>query len=104
MTALCLCLMWVNSDLWGLVNNAGTMDIIAPPDWLSADDYRSQCEMNLFGLIEVTMTFLPLVKNNHGRIVNMSSNFGLVSNPVFAPYSVSKFGIEAFTDALRYGF
>jgi len=93
----------MSSGLWGIVNNAGTMDLIAPPDWLSADDYRSQCEVNLFGLIDVTMTFLPLVKKTHGRIVNMSSNFGLVSNPIFAPYSVSKFGIEAFTDAIRYG-
>lgn len=85
------------------MNNAGTMELIAPPDWLSAGDYRSQCEVNLFGPIDVTMTFLPLVKKTSGRIVNMSSNFGLVSNPIFAPYCVSKFGIEAFTDSLRYG-
>ena len=88
--------------LWGVVNNAGTLNLIAPADWLTADDYRRQCDVNLFGLIDVTMTFLPLVKKGRGRIINVSSNFGLVSNPVFAPYSVSKFGIEAFTDALRY--
>ena len=84
------------------MNNAGTLNLIAPADWLTADDYRRQCEVNLFGLIDVTMTFLPLVKKARGRVINVSSNFGLVSNPVFAPYSVSKFGIEAFTDALRY--
>ena len=94
--------MRVSSGLWGVVNNAGTMNLVAPPDWLSAEDYRRQCEVNLFGLIDVTMTFLPLVKQTGGRIVNVSSNFGLTSCPIFAPYSVSKFGIEAFTDAMRY--
>ena len=94
----------VISGLWGVVNNAGILNLIAPVDWLTADDYRRQCEVNLFGLIDVTMTFLPLVKKARGRVINVSSNFGLVSNPVFAPYSVSKFGIEAFTDALRYTF
>jgi len=84
------------------VNNAGTLNAIVPADWLTVDDYRRQCDINLFGLIDVTMTFLPLVKKRRGRIVNMSSNYALVSNPIFAPYSVSKFGIEAFTDALRY--
>lgn len=88
--------------LWGVVNNAGTLDSIGLPDWLTADDYRRQCDVNLFGPVDVTMTFLPLVKHTRGRIVNMSSNFALVSNPLFAAYSVSKFGVEAFTDALRY--
>ena len=87
--------------LWGIVNNAGILDCIGPADWMSADDYRRHCNVNLFGLIDVTMTFLLLVKKSHGRIVNMSSNFGRVSYPAFSPYSVSKFGIEAFTDSLR---
>jgi len=96
---MCVC---VTSGLWAVVNNAGTLEIVGPADWLMVEDYRHQCEVNLFGLIDVTMTFLPLVKKTQGRIVNASSNFGRVSYPIFAPYSVSKFGIEAFTDALRY--
>ena len=59
--------------------------------------------MNLFGPIDVAMTFLPLLKKTRGRVVNVSSNFGIMCYPIFAAYSVSKFGIEAFTDALRYG-
>jgi short-subunit dehydrogenase len=57
--------------------------------------------VNLFGLIDVTMTFLPLVKKSRGRVVNVSSMAGRVSLPYAAPYSVSKFGVEAFTDNLR---
>jgi len=93
----------MTSGLWGIVNNAGILNSIGPVDWLTADDYRGHCDVNLFGLIDVTMTFLPLLKKTRGRIVNISSNFGLMSNPVFTPYSVSKFGVEAFSDALRYG-
>jgi len=58
-------------------------------------------DVNLLGLIDVTMTFLPLVKQSRGRIVNMSSMVGRHANAYSAPYSVSKYGIEAFTDSLR---
>jgi len=54
------------------------------------------------GLIDVTMTFLPLIKAEHGRIVCTSSVFGRHSISDAVPYSVSKFGVEAFVDGLRY--
>jgi len=92
----------MTSGLWGIVNVAGTLKTVGPLDWLTADDYRHHCDVNLFGLIDVTMTFLPLVKKAQGRIVNFSSDFGLMSNPMITSYSVSKFGVEAFSDALRY--
>lgn len=99
---ICNKLQLSGNGLWGVVNNAGTLHSIGPLDWLTVDEYRRHSDVNLFGLINITMTFLPLVKKTRGRIVNCSSNFGLVSNPLFAPYSVSKFGVEAFTDALRH--
>jgi retinol dehydrogenase 16 len=57
--------------------------------------------VNLLGMIDVTMTFLPLIKAGRGRIINMSSILGRFSLPGRAPYCVSKYGVEAFTDALR---
>jgi len=83
------------------VNNAGTMVALGLPQWMSVDDYRRQCDVNLFGLIDVTMAFLPLVKKTRGRIVNMSSMAGRLAFPALTVYSVSKFGIEAFSDVLR---
>lgn len=88
--------------LWGVVNNAGTVTSVGHVTWLTVDDYRRQCGVNLFGLIDVTMTFLPLVERSKGRIVNMSSTAGRLAAPSITPYSVSKFGVEAFSDALRY--
>ena len=58
-------------------------------------------DVNLLGLIDVTMTFLPLVKRSRGRVVNTASVFGRHATAGAAPYSVSKFGVEAFTDSLR---
>jgi len=79
------------------------MQSVGLADWMTVDDYRRQCDVNLFGLIDVTMTFLPLVKKTHGggRVVNTSSLAGRVALPTYAAYCVSKFGVEAFTDALR---
>jgi len=90
------------SGLWAVVNNAGIWRSLGPLDWRTVDDYRHHCDVNLFGLVDVTMTFLPLVKKTRGRILNISSDFAVMSNPVCPAYSVSKFGVEAFTDALRY--
>ena len=42
-------------------------------DWQTLDDYRKVASINLFGLIEVTMTFLPLIKKERGRLVNMGT-------------------------------
>jgi len=87
--------------LWGVVNNAGILGMVGPPEWLKVDNYRSVADVNLYGLIDVAMTFLPLVKKERGRVVNMASVAGRISVPVLIPYCVSKHGIEAFTDGLR---
>lgn len=37
---------------------------------------RRIMDVNLFGMVRVTKTFLPLVKKSRGRVVNMSSLAG----------------------------
>ena len=75
---------------------------LGPPDWHTIDDYKSVAAVNLYGLIDVTMTFLPLVKMARGRVVNTSSVCGKIAAcRNCTPYSVSKYGVEAFTDGLR---
>ncbi len=64
-------------------------------------DYEEVLAVNCLGLIDVTMAFLPLIKKARGRIVNMSSIGGRVSGPGLAPYHVSKYGVEAFSDSIR---
>jgi len=89
--------------LWGLVNNAGILGMVGLPEWYITDNFKATSDVNLYGPIDVTMAFLPLVKKEKGRVVNMTSVAGRVSVPVLLPYCVSKFGLEAFTDGLRRG-
>ncbi|NXO53850.1 RDH16 dehydrogenase, partial [Aramus guarauna] len=86
--------------LWGLVNNAGTAMPTAPNEWLTKDDFVKVLNVNLVGLIEVTLSLLPLVKRARGRVVNVASVMGRISF-FGGGYCISKFGVEAFSDSLR---
>ncbi|XP_065714859.2 retinol dehydrogenase 7-like [Patagioenas fasciata] len=86
--------------LWGLVNNAGTAIPAGPNEWLSKADFAKVLDVNLLGLIEVTLSLLPLVRRARGRVVNVASVMGRIA-ACGGGYCVSKFGVEAFSDGLR---
>jgi NAD(P)-dependent dehydrogenase (short-subunit alcohol dehydrogenase family) len=92
--------MMGDQGLAGLINNAG-IGVAGPIEALPLDDWRRQFEVNLFGLIATTQTFLPLVRKGRGRIINMGSIAGRASMPFMAPYAASKHAVVAVTDALR---
>ena len=48
--------------LWGLLNNVGIAGTPGPIQWMVMNDYDKAASVNLFVLIEMTMTFLPLIK------------------------------------------
>ena len=89
----------------GLVNNAGVA-LGGPVTIIDIEIFRKQLEVNFFGLINVTKAYLPLlgarkVSRNQGKIINISSISGRRSHPFMAPYTASKFAVEAFSDSLR---
>jgi NADP-dependent 3-hydroxy acid dehydrogenase YdfG len=93
-------------DLYGqidiLFNNAG----IGRVDWFENHtpdrDIDLLIRVNLIGLMQVTRSVLPhMIEHHSGHIINMCSIAGLISPPLIASYSASKFGVRAFTDALR---
>ncbi|XP_008117223.2 retinol dehydrogenase 5 isoform X2 [Anolis carolinensis] len=86
--------------LYGLVNNAGRSMPMAPTDWMQLEDFRTTLDVNLMGLIGVTLKLLPLLKKSRGRIVNVSSVLGRLAC-IGGGYCVSKCGVEAFSDSLR---
>ncbi|XP_072511192.1 retinol dehydrogenase 16-like [Notamacropus eugenii] len=89
-----------NKGLWGLVNNAGISLPSGPNEWLNKEDFLKVINVNLIGLIEVTLSLLSLVRKAEGRIVNVSSAVGRLS--LFGGgYCISKYGVEAFSDSLR---
>lgn len=89
--------------LHGLVNNAGIADSVSLllSEWIPIDDYKRLMDVNLYGMIRVTSQFLPLVRAERGRIVNMSSVFGRLMAAGGAPYVCSKFAVEGYSDTLR---
>jgi NAD(P)-dependent dehydrogenase (short-subunit alcohol dehydrogenase family) len=89
-----------DAGLAGLVNNAGIV-LPGPIELVPLDAWRRQLEVNVIGQIAVTQAFLPLLRMARGRVVNISSVNGRVALPYMAPYSASKFALEAITDALR---
>jgi NAD(P)-dependent dehydrogenase (short-subunit alcohol dehydrogenase family) len=86
--------------LAGLVNNAGIAKP-APIEFQPMADFREQLEVNLFGPVAMVQSFLPLIRQGSGRIVNVGSVGGMLVLPLNGAYSASKFGIRAVTDALR---
>lgn len=87
--------------LWGLVNNAGIAGKRGRLEWFELSDYKSVAAVNLYGLIDMTMTFLQLVKIERGRIVNTSSMGGRITMTDLVPYNMTKYGVECFSDGLR---
>ena len=61
--------------------------------------YEIRC--NLFGLLNLTRTVLPLLREQRsGHILNITSLGGQVSFPVFGMYHGTKFAVEGISEAL----
>lgn len=88
-------------DLYGLVNNGAYGQTGAVED-LSRQALREQFETNVFGTHELTQKIIPIFrKNDHGRIVQISSVLGVIALPMRGAYNASKFALEGLTDTQR---
>ena len=85
--------------LYGLINNAGVA-VMGPLIEMSEQDMEFQLDVNLFGPYRVTKAFADLLIENEGRVLTVSSIAGILSGPYIGAYSMSKHGVEAYTDAL----
>ncbi|MCL5258607.1 MAG: SDR family oxidoreductase [Firmicutes bacterium] len=86
--------------LRGVVSNAGVA-VAGPLEFLPLDAVRRQFEVNVFGALAVTQTFMPLLRTTRGRLVFVGSIAGRLSPPFVAPYAASKHALAAFADSLR---
>ena len=93
-----------HSELGGLdilVNNAGVM-LLGPVEGAPTDQWRTMVNVNLLGLLYCTHAALPIMREaGRGHIVNISSVAGRSANAGSAVYNLTKFGVGAFSDALR---
>jgi NADP-dependent 3-hydroxy acid dehydrogenase YdfG len=84
-----------------LVNNAGVM-LLGAVSGANTADWRRMLDVNLWGLLVCTHTALPLMaEGGGGDIVNLSSVSGRRADAGAAVYNMTKFGVHAFSEALR---
>ncbi|XP_016520330.1 corticosteroid 11-beta-dehydrogenase isozyme 2-like [Poecilia formosa] len=88
--------------LWGLVNNAGVCVNLGDAELSLMSNFRGCMEVNFFGTVSVTKSFLPLLRQAKGRIVNISSPAGDQPFPCLAAYGASKAALNLFTETLRH--
>jgi clavulanate-9-aldehyde reducatase len=84
-----------------LVNNAGVMQL-GPIEGAPTEEWRRMVDVNVFGVLYCTHAALPIMREaGGGHIVNVSSVGGKVVGTYSGVYSLTKFGLGAFTEALR---
>lgn len=102
-----------------LVNNAGVQQVAAIE---TANSPRDVFDVNVFGLLQVTKLFTPVIRRGvlilkerakkrgendnaspdfSGRIINIGSVAGFSTLPFYGLYSATKRAVEAINDALR---
>ena len=85
--------------LYGLVNNAGVV-VVQPLIEIEEDEFDFQMNVNIYGPYRVTRAFAPLIIESKGRISIIGSISGTLSSATWGPYSMTKFAMEAYADAL----
>ncbi|WP_333608780.1 SDR family NAD(P)-dependent oxidoreductase [Arsukibacterium sp.] len=84
-----------------IFNNAGVA-LSGTVEGLSLDEYRWVMDINFWGVVYGTKAFLPkLAASGDGHVINISSIFGLASQPLMSGYNASKFAVRGFTESLR---
>jgi NAD(P)-dependent dehydrogenase (short-subunit alcohol dehydrogenase family) len=87
---------WGGLDI--LVNNAGVAGG-GRLDMATLDEWRWITEINLYGVVRGTRTFVPMLKGQRsGHIVNVASLAGLVHPAGMASYNAVKAAVVALTE------
>lgn len=100
-TAVCQAISdQTSGELFCLVNNAG-ISLSGALEFMPIEEFRQQMEVNVIGQLTLTQACLPMLRNNHGKIIFISSIAGRLVTPFTGPYAASKAALMAIADALR---
>lgn len=83
-----------------LISNAGVA-IPGPMEGVSAEELRSQFELNTIAPMLLARGLLPQLRATAGTMIFVGAGQGRVALPFGGPYGASKAALAAFTDALR---
>ncbi|GGE35584.1 short-chain dehydrogenase/reductase [Pullulanibacillus camelliae] len=85
-----------------VINNAG-YGAFGLFESATEEQIQRQFNVNVFGLMWVTKAILPhFRKNRQGLIINITSEGGRITYPLFSLYHATKFAVNGFTEALLY--
>jgi NAD(P)-dependent dehydrogenase (short-subunit alcohol dehydrogenase family) len=83
-----------------LINNAG-IERVGSVEELPLAEFRAVMETNYFGVIRCVQAVLPAMRERRsGSIVNVGSIAGRIAVSPQAPYTASKFALEALSECL----
>lgn len=88
------------TKLYGILNNAG-IAVAGPLEHIPMEEFIHQFEVNVFGTLRVIQSFLPVMDEDDGKILYISSKSGLITLPFTAAYSASKRAMEGVMDGFR---
>ncbi|MGD8167084.1 SDR family NAD(P)-dependent oxidoreductase [Herbiconiux sp. P16] len=83
-----------------LVNNAGLM-LSGLIDGADTAEWDRMVGTNLLGTLYMTHAALPHLLESKGTVVQLSSTSGRIANAGGGVYAATKFGVNAFSEALR---
>ncbi len=84
-----------------IFNNAGVA-LGSTVEGASYEELEWIMNINFWGVVYGTKEFLPYLKQSKdGHIINISSLFGLISQPTQSAYNATKFAVRGFTESLR---
>jgi len=82
-----------------LVNNAGVYGF-SPLDQIDAEHYKRQFDTNVLGLLLTTKAALPLIPQEGGSVVNISSVVSTLAPASSSVYAGTKGAVDTLTKAL----
>ncbi|KAL4915174.1 hypothetical protein BDW62DRAFT_189089 [Aspergillus aurantiobrunneus] len=83
-----------------LVNNAGR-NYTVPATEVNLSDVRATFEVNLFSVVYICKTFVPLLIKAKGTIVQIGSVAGIIPYVFGSIYNASKAALHSYSDTLR---
>jgi len=90
-------------ELHILCNSAG-VNLLGPMDDATYDDWDWVLGVNLGGVVNCLVEFLPLIRKHGqgGHVLNVASMGAFLTGPGFGVYATSKFAVRGLTESLRY--
>jgi len=85
-----------------LINNAATTAGPGPMEFIDIDEFKALMEVNFWGPLRTTQSFLPLLRRaGAGRVINVTSASVHLTIPLGGAYPVSKSALRALSSHMR---